>query len=219
MQCEELESRFLQVYWTVLPFIFFLHPSLTEDQFSTQKALQTVVAGQQAENLLYVDYDAISIESPSWFHSSQRFRRFHQLGRSAIRPGRDTGIVADSCSGKPHCWDVKQPPGRPRFYFWRRRQLDATLGHANVSFRRRRLHDCGPTNTTTWPHPSKTQLAAATATARWFTGVVLDLLHFERCVNLISLFFLVLWINLKFIFAGALNPADLSSLARWRSCC
>jgi len=65
MQCEELESRFLQVYWTVLPFIFFLHPSLTEDQFSTQKALQTVVAGQQAENLLYVDYDAISIESPS----------------------------------------------------------------------------------------------------------------------------------------------------------
>lgn len=31
------------------------HPvSLGEDQFSAQKALQTVVAGQQAENLLYV---------------------------------------------------------------------------------------------------------------------------------------------------------------------
>ena len=41
---------------------FFNNPSLTEDQFSTQKALQTVVAGQQAENLLYVDYDVIFME-------------------------------------------------------------------------------------------------------------------------------------------------------------
>ena len=148
--------------------IYHFSYSLTEDQFSTQKALQTVVAGQQAENLLYVDYDVIFMEIPCRFLFSQRFRRFHELGRSAIRFGRDTGVVADACSRKPPCWDVKQPLGRPRFYFWRRRRLDATLGRAHVSFRRRRLHGYGPTHTSTWlcTSNSETQLAAATTTAR-----------------------------------------------------
>jgi len=49
----------------ILAIYHFLYPSLAEDQFSTQKALQTVVAGQQAENLLYVDYDVIFMEIPS----------------------------------------------------------------------------------------------------------------------------------------------------------
>jgi AP-1 complex subunit beta-1 len=44
--------------------IYHFSYSLT-DQFSTQKALQTVVAGQQAENLLYVDYNVIFMEIPS----------------------------------------------------------------------------------------------------------------------------------------------------------
>jgi AP-1 complex subunit beta-1 len=49
----------------ILAIYHFSYPSLTEDQFSTQKALQTVVAGQQAENLLYVDYDVTFMEVPS----------------------------------------------------------------------------------------------------------------------------------------------------------
>ena len=109
-------------------------------QFSTQKALQTVVAGQQVENVMYVDYDVIFMEVPFSFCFSQQFRPFHELGRSAIRFGCDT-----SCSR------IKQPLGRPRFYFWRRRWLDATLGRADAS---------------TWLHTSKTQIAAARTTAR-----------------------------------------------------
>jgi len=38
--------------------------SLSEDRFSTQKALQTVVAGQQAENLLYVDRHVLFSGNP-----------------------------------------------------------------------------------------------------------------------------------------------------------
>lgn len=49
----------------ILVIYHFSHSSLAEDQFSTQKALQTVVAGQQAENLLYVDYDVIFMGIPS----------------------------------------------------------------------------------------------------------------------------------------------------------
>lgn len=64
MQCEKLESTFFAGLLDSLA-IYHLSCSLTEDQFSTQKALQTVVAGQQAENLLYVDYDIIFMKIPS----------------------------------------------------------------------------------------------------------------------------------------------------------
>jgi hypothetical protein len=46
-----------------------LFSSLSDDQFSTRKALQTVAAGQQAENLL--DFDDIPSDQPSGLAATQ----------------------------------------------------------------------------------------------------------------------------------------------------
>lgn len=48
-----------------------LHPpfSISDDQFSAQKALQTVAAGQQAENLL--DFDDVPSDQPSGLAATQ----------------------------------------------------------------------------------------------------------------------------------------------------
>ena len=49
----------------ILPSLF----SVSDDQFSTQKALQTVAAGQQAENLL--DFDDVPSDQPSGLAATQ----------------------------------------------------------------------------------------------------------------------------------------------------
>ena len=62
----------MRVYWFetlclcgTLPSFF----SVSDDQFSTQKALQTVAAGQQAENLL--DFDDVPSDQPSGLAATQ----------------------------------------------------------------------------------------------------------------------------------------------------
>jgi hypothetical protein len=88
------------------------------DAFSTQKALQTVAQGQQAENLLYaISFTHIS----SILTSLQRLRRRANGWRGAFGAGGD-GDAGAAAAGSAQAREraVGEPTGRPRVDLWRR---------------------------------------------------------------------------------------------------
>jgi len=192
---------------------------LADDQFSTQKALQTVVAGRQAENLLQVFSFYLKTLMTSFFLTLQRFRRQHHDGRATVRSRRYPSIDADTCCSQSSCWYIEQSTGRSCIdirrkwrrgayvshiqswvqCFWRGRGGDGIWWDALVAYA---SSDTEPSSAT---KAEFTTTSISTSAGR-FAGVVLDvsvfladyLLYFVSGLSFVILFFFLAF-SVRFI--------------------